>query len=279
MDLFDLSGQVAIVTGSTKGIGRACAEALAACGARVTVSSRSAQDCRRVSDELQERFGEGTALGVACDVSRPEQVDHLVEATARRFGRIDCVMAHAASEMDTTAWIEKIDDDRLATALTSNVVSTARLVKRVIPHMRAAGGSIIITTSVAGLVPMEDRLTYGVTKAALVQLMKVLAVQLGPLNIRVNAIAPGIIASRGEEEGLWADAELRQAALGPTPLGRVGRSEEIAGAVVWLASTSGAFTTGQTIAIDGGQVLKGAEGVRAMHDILRRRRSGPAAQT
>jgi dehydrogenase/reductase SDR family protein 4 len=249
---------------------------MAGCGARVVVSSRSREDCEAAATQLETRYGSGCAIGVACDVSRPDQIDNLVASAAERWGRLDCVVAHASTTMDTTSWIERVDEGHLAAALASNVIAATRLVKRAVPIMREiGGGAVIITSSVAGIVPMEDRLTYGLTKAALIHLTKILAVQLGPLNIRVNSVAPGIIDSAADGQGIWADAELREAAVGPIPLGRTGTPDEIAGCVVWLASPSGAFTTGQVLIVDGGQMSKGTQGVRSMHDIVRARRRNP----
>jgi NAD(P)-dependent dehydrogenase (short-subunit alcohol dehydrogenase family) len=280
MSLFDMRGQVAVITGSSEGIGLACAAGMAAQGARVVISSRTAAACEARAAALNEQHGEERAIAVPCDVSDRDSLQHLVEATMDHWGRIDCVVGHASAPVEWSAWVEKVDEGALTESFAGNVTNNVGLTKLVVPIMRdQGGGSIIFTSSAAGVVALEDHLSYGIVKAALVHLARILAVQLGPLNIRVNAVAPGVIASRGLEGSDWADDELRRIGVGSTPLGRVGTPEEIAGCVVWLASPSGAFATGQVFVVDGGQTLKGMDGIHLMRNEMRdRKRASEAGQ-
>ena len=275
MELFDLTGQVAVVTGSSQGIGRAIAERMAEHGARVVFSSRTLADCRARADAVNERYGEERAIAVACDAMERPQLANLIESTMDQWGRIDCVVGNALVSGPTQAWIEKLDIENFGSWFEGNVTNNAYLAQLATPIMRAqGGGSIIFISSTSGIAALEDYLGYGSSKAALSHLARILAVQLGPHNIRVNAIAPGIVASRGHDEGEWADPEDRAIGTGQTPLGRPGTPDEIASCAVWLASPGGTYATGGVFVVDGGQSLKGMTGP---HDLRTFRRQHQGA--
>lgn len=268
MELFDLSGQVAVVTGSSQGIGRAIAERLAQHGSKVVFSSRTPADCELRAGAVNARYGDQRAMAVPCDVSDRSQLRSLVETVLDRWGRIDTLVGNALVEGDTSPWIERLDEERFTTWFEGNVTNNAFLAKLAAPSMRAqGGGSMVFIASSSGVAALEDYLGYGASKAALIHLARILAVQLGPYNVRVNAVAPGIVASSGPEA--WGTDQEQQIGVGQIPLGRLGTPDEIASCVVWLASPGGAFATGQAFVVDGGQTLKGMNGP---HDLRAFRR-------
>lgn len=252
--LFDLTGKVAIVTGSTRGIGRASAEALAAQGAKVVISSRKQDACDEVAGEIEARFGEGTALAVAASISDKAALQRLVEETRRVFGRIDVLVCNAASN-PYYGPLEGIADDQFRKILDNNILSNHWLIQMVAPEMRARKeGSIVIVSSIGGLRGSPVIGAYNVSKAADFQLARNYAVEFGPDNVRVNCIAPGLIRT-DFARALWEDPERIKVTNATTPLRRIGEPEEIAGAVVYLASKASAFMTGQAMVIDGGVTI------------------------
>ena len=252
--LFDLTGKVAIVTGSTKGIGRAAAEALAAHGAKVVISSRNQDACDAVAAEIDARHGAGTALAVAASISDKAALEHLVAETRRAFGRIDILVCNAASN-PYYGPLEGIADEHFRKILDNNILSNHWLIQMVSPEMRARkDGSIIIVSSIGGLRGSPVIGAYNVSKAADFQLARNYAVEFGPDNVRVNCIAPGLIKT-DFARALWEDPERIKATNSTTPLRRIGEPEEIAGAVVYLASKASAFMTGQAMVIDGGVTI------------------------
>jgi NAD(P)-dependent dehydrogenase (short-subunit alcohol dehydrogenase family) len=275
MELFDLSGQVTVVTGSSQGIGRAIGERMAEHGARVVFSSRSLEACQTRADAVNDRYGEERAIAVACDAMERPQLANLIDRAMQQWGRIDTLVGNALVDGPQQAWIEKLDIENFTSWFEGNVTNNAYLAQLVSPIMRAqGGGSIIFISSTSGIAALEDYLGYGSSKAALSHLTRILAVQLGPYNVRVNAIAPGIIASRGwDPEGEWSDAEDRRIGTGDTPLGRPGTPDEIASCAVWLASPGGTFAAGSVVVVDGGQTLKGMTGPHDLRTARRERRS------
>nr|WP_294816381.1 SDR family oxidoreductase [uncultured Sphingomonas sp.] len=254
MNLFDLTGKVAIVTGSTRGIGRASAEALAAHGAKVVISSRKQDACDEVAAALDAQFGEGTALAIAASISDKAALEYLVNETRRVFGRVDILVCNAASN-PYYGPLEGIADDQFRKILDNNILSNHWLIQMVAPEMRARkDGSIIIVSSIGGLRGSPVIGAYNVSKAADFQLARNYAVEFGPDNVRVNCIAPGLIKT-DFARALWEDPERIKVTNSTTPLRRIGEPEEIAGGVVYLASKASAFMTGQAMVIDGGVTI------------------------
>lgn len=252
--LFDLTGKVAIVTGSSRGIGRASAEALADAGAKVVISSRKQDACDEVAAAINAKHGAGTALAVAASISDKEALRHLVEETRRVFGRVDVLVCNAASN-PYYGPLEGIADDQFRKILDNNILSNHWLIQMVAPEMRERrDGSIVIISSIGGLRGSPVIGAYNVSKAADLQLARNYAVEFGPDNVRVNCIAPGLIKT-DFARALWEDPERAKATNSTTPLRRIGEPEEIAGAVVYLASRASAFMTGQAMVIDGGVTI------------------------
>jgi NAD(P)-dependent dehydrogenase (short-subunit alcohol dehydrogenase family) len=248
-DLFDLSGKVAVITGSSRGIGRAIAEALAAFGARVVVSSRKAEACAEVVEAIRAKGGE--AIAIPCHIAHKDQLAALVEQTRAHWGGIDILVCNAAVNpyYGPSAGIPDEAYDRIMNA---NVRSNFWLCNMTIPIMvERGGGSIIVISSIAGLRGTPRLAVYGLSKAADMQLVRNIAVEWGPKNIRANCIAPGLIRT-DFARALWEDPKLAERRSRETPLQRIGEPREIAGAAVFLAAPAGSFMTGQTIVIDGG---------------------------
>ncbi|WP_374942384.1 SDR family NAD(P)-dependent oxidoreductase [Sphingomonas sp.] len=254
MKLFDLTGKVAIITGSSRGIGRASAEALAEYGAKVVISSRKQDACDAVAAELNARYGEGTAIAVAASISDKAALQHLVDTTRASFGAIDVLVCNAASN-PYYGPMEGIADDQFRKILDNNIVSNLWLIAMVAPEMRERReGSIVIVSSIGGLRGSPVIGAYCVSKAADMQLARNLAVEYGPHNVRVNCIAPGLIKT-DFARALWEDPDRIKAANASVPLRRIGEPHEIAGAVVYLASSASTFMTGQTMVVDGGVTI------------------------
>ncbi|HEX8485931.1 SDR family oxidoreductase [Sphingomonas sp.] len=254
MKLFDLTGKVAIVTGSSRGIGRASAEALAEHGAKVVISSRKQDACDAFAAELNGRYGPGTAIAIAASISDKAALQHLVDETRATFGRIDVLVCNAASN-PYYGPMEGIADDQFRKILDNNIVSNVWLIAMVAPEMRERReGSIVIVSSIGGLRGSPVIGAYCVSKAADMQLARNLAVEYGPHNVRVNCIAPGLIKT-DFARALWEDPDRIKAANESVPLRRIGEPHEIAGAVVYLASPASTFMTGQTMVVDGGVTI------------------------
>jgi NAD(P)-dependent dehydrogenase (short-subunit alcohol dehydrogenase family) len=255
-DLFDLSGRVAIVTGSSKGIGKAIAEAMAAHGAKLVISSRKAPACEEVARRIREAGGE--AIAVPCNVSHKDQLEHLVAETRRRLGAIDVLVANAGVNPFYGGSLE-IPDSAFEKILDVNIRSNHWLCQMVIPEMRERrSGVIIIVSSVTGLKGSAALGSYAVSKAADMQLARNLAVEFGPDGIRANCIAPGVVRT-DFARALYEDPEAAARQEAWTPLRRLGSPRDIAGAAVFLAAPAGAWLTGQSIVIDGGaSIVSGA---------------------
>ena len=254
MSQFDLTGMVAIVTGSSRGIGLASARELAEHGAKIVISSRKQEACDVVAAELNARHGEGTAIAIAANISDKAGLQHLVDETRARFGRIDILVCNAASNPYYGPQAG-IADDQFRKILDNNIVSNHWLIQMVAPEMlERRSGSIIIISSIGGLRGSPVIGAYCISKAADMQLARNLAVEFGPSNVRVNCIAPGLIKT-DFARALWEDPQRIEAANTSVPLRRIGEPEEIAGAVVFLASSASNFMTGQTMVIDGGVTI------------------------
>ena len=254
MDLFDLSGKVALITGSSRGIGKAIAEQMAAHGARVVISSRKAAACEEVAEEINAVHGDGVAIAVPASISSKEELQRLVEATRQQLGEVDILVCNAASN-PYYGPMEGISDDQFEKILSNNVISNHWLVQEVAPSMRRRkGGSIIIVSSIGGMKGSTTIGAYNISKAADFQLARNIAVEHGTKNIRANAIAPGLIKTYFAQ-ALWDNPDILAQSTASTPMRRIGMPDEIAGAAVFLASQAGAFMTGQQLVIDGGQTI------------------------
>jgi len=250
--LFDLSEKVAIVTGSTKGIGRAIAEQLARAGAKVVISSRKADKCEEVAAHIRSEGGEAAAI--ACHIGKREDVERLVSETKSKYGQIDILVCNAAVN-PYYGPMAGLSDDAFAKVVDSNVRSNIWLCNLVLPGMaERKDGSVIIVSSIGGLRGSLNLGIYAISKAADFQLARNLAVEWGPRNIRVNCIAPGLVRT-DFARALWDNPEALAKTEAATPLRRIGEPEDIAGAAVYLASPASRWMTGQVIVIDGGVTI------------------------
>lgn len=252
--LFDLTGKVAIVTGSTKGIGLAIAEALGQAGAKVVISSRKADKCEEVAAKFKQ---DGLDVApIACHIGKKEDLQHLVDETRRLWGKIDVLVCNAAVN-PYYGPLANLTDDAFAKVMDSNVRSNLWLCNMVLPEMAARkDGSVIIVSSIGGLRGTSVLGIYAISKAADMQLARNLAIEWGPSNIRVNCIAPGLVKT-DFAKALWDNPKTLAHTEAGTPLRRIGEPEDIAGSAVYLASKAGAWTTGQTIVVDGGVTIGG----------------------
>ena len=256
MELFDLTGKVAIITGSSRGIGRAIAEAMAAAGAKVVISSRKEEACLEVTAAINSRHGEARAIAIAASISSKEALQRLVDATLTAFGKIDILVCNAASN-PYYGPMSGISDEQFRKIFDNNVLANHWLIGMTAPQMiERRDGAIIIVSSIGGLMGSGVIGAYNVSKAADFQLVRNLAIEFGPHNVRVNAIAPGVIRT-DFAKALYEDPKAEAALQRVTPLRRIGEPQEIAGAAVFLASKAGAYMTGQSIVIDGGATIYG----------------------
>jgi NAD(P)-dependent dehydrogenase (short-subunit alcohol dehydrogenase family) len=252
--LFDLTGKVALITGSSKGIGRGIAEAMAAQGAKVVISSRKGEACEAVAKGINDAGG--TAVALPCNVSHREQLQQLVDDTRKAFGKIDIVVGNAAVNPFYGSNLD-IPDSALDKILQVNIGSNLWLAQMTFPEMiERKDGVFIIVSSIGGLRASTVIGAYCVSKAADMQLVRNLAAEFGKHNIRVNCIAPGLVQT-DFARALWEDQERRDKRIAETPMARLGDPEDIAGIAVYLASRAGAWTSGQTFAIDGGVTTAG----------------------
>ena len=253
MTLFDMTGKTAVITGSTRGIGRAIAERMVEHGAKVAISSRKANACEEVAGAINAAHP-GSAIAVPANISSKDDLQRLVDETRNAFGQVDILVCNAASN-PYYGPMSGISDEAFRKVLDNNIVSNNWLINMVAPEMKERkDGSIIIISSIGGLRGSTAIGAYCISKAADMQLARNLAHEYGPDNVRVNCIAPGLVKT-DFARALWEDPERQKAANRSVPLRRIGDPEDIAGGVVFLASKAAAFTTGQTIVMDGGVTI------------------------
>lgn len=254
--MFSLDAKVALITGSSRGIGRAIAEAMAGAGARVVISSRKADACESVAEGIRGAGGE--AIAIPCNVSDLGQLQSLVDATLEHWGRIDVLVCNAAVNPHFGPSLE-IGESAFDKVMSTNVKNVLWLCRAVIPQMaERRDGAVIIVSSIAGLKGTSRLGAYAISKAADMQLTRNLALEWGHANVRVNCIAPGLVRT-DFARALWEDPENHAKALAAYPLGRLGEPEDVAGAAVFLAARSGAWITGQTLVVDGGTTIAAGE--------------------
>jgi NAD(P)-dependent dehydrogenase (short-subunit alcohol dehydrogenase family) len=254
MTLFDLTGKTAVITGSSRGIGRAIAERMAEHGANVVISSRKPGPCEEVAAGINKARGRKAAIAIPASISSKDDLQNLVNETNREFGKIDIVVCNAASNPHFGS-MSTINDDQFRKVMDNNVLANHWLIQMALPQMIARkDGAVIIVSSIGGLRGSKEIGTYNISKAADFQLARNLAVENGPNNIRVNCIAPGLIKT-DFAKALWDNPEILKRSTQNAPLRRIGEPDEIAGAAVFLASKAGNFMTGQAIVIDGGVTI------------------------
>ena len=250
--LFSLAGKVALVTGSSRGIGRACAEELAKLGAKVIVSSRKPEACDQVVAAIRAAGGE--AVTIPCNVGRKDEVLALAEKAVAVWGHVDVLVCNAAVN-PAMGPMAGGTDEQFDKILTANVKSQLWLCNQLLPQMAArGGGSVIVLSSIAGLIGQKSIGLYGISKAADAALVRNLAVEWGRKGIRANAVAPGLIRT-DMARALWENPAFHDAACKSSALGRIGEPREIAAAVCFLASDACRFLTGQTLVVDGGALI------------------------
>jgi NAD(P)-dependent dehydrogenase (short-subunit alcohol dehydrogenase family) len=254
MELFDLRGHVAVITGSSRGIGRSIAERLAEHGARVVISSRKADACAQTAAEINGRYGAGTATSIPANISSKLELQALVDRTRAELGRISVLVCNAASNPYYGS-MSGIADEQFRKIIENNLIANHWLIQMVAPRMcEGQGGSIVIVSSIAGLKGSATIGAYGISKAADMQLVRNLAIELGPFDVRINCVAPGVIKT-DFSKALWEDPVVRERVKAHTPLRRFGEPDDVAGVVVCLAGPAGRFVTGQTLVIDGGDTI------------------------
>jgi len=251
--MFELDGRVAVITGASRGIGRAIAEAMAAAGAKVVVSSRKLDACQVVVEAI--RAGGREAIAAQCNVSHKEQLSGLVEVAVTAWGRLDILVCNAAVN-PYFGPMAGISDEAYDKIMNSNVRSNFWLCNMAAPHMvRQGGGAMIIVSSIGGAQGSANLGVYGVSKAADSALVRNLAVEWGPKGIRANCIAPGLIRT-DFSRALWDNPAALARMESGTPIPRIGVPEDIGGVAVFLASRAAAYLTGQTIVVDGGLTMR-----------------------
>jgi len=246
---FDLTGRIALVTGASRGIGSAIAEALAEQGATVVLSSRKQEGLDAEAARINQRFP-GKAEGIAAHAGRQEDLERLVTAVMERHGRIDILVNNAATNpffgpmmnMDMPAWDKTFEVNLRGVFFLTKLVYDA--------SMESKGGAVVNIASIGGIRPGFGLGAYNVTKAGVIMLTRQLAKEIGS-NVRVNAIAPGLIKTRFAE-ALWGNETLLKRVIDTNPMGRIGSPDEIAGAVVFLVSDAASYINGEVLVIDGG---------------------------
>jgi NAD(P)-dependent dehydrogenase (short-subunit alcohol dehydrogenase family) len=249
--LFDLSGKVALLTGASKGMGKAMALALAEHGARVMLSSRKLDQCRTAAAQINTKCGAERAFAFACNAGYKDQLEGLVQATREQLGPIDIVVGNAGVN-PFYGPMSKLPDEAWDKIMSTNVKANHWLAQLVAPEMVARGsGSIMITSSTGAFAPSLTIGAYNISKLAVIGLVRNLAAELGPKGVRVNAICPGLIRT-DFAQALWDTPEAEQRSREQIPLRRLGEADDLKGIAVFLASDASAYVTGQALTVCGG---------------------------
>ena len=244
-----LEGKVAVVTGGSKGIGASIAKALAEEGASVIVNySSSKQDAERVVAEISARGGR--AIAVQGDVSKPTDIERLFSAAGRSFDRLDILVNNAGTY--EFAPLESVTEQHFHKHFDLNVLGLLLATKEAVKHMGPEGGSVINISSMASSMLMPNSAVYAASKAAVDAITGVLAKELGPRKIRVNAISPGMIETEGSRAGGFVGTDFQKTVEAQAPLGRMGQPDDIAPTAVYLASSDSKYMTGETLLVSGG---------------------------
>ena len=252
--LFDLKGKTAIITGSSRGIGKAIAIRMAQYGAKVMISSRKIDACNAVVEEIKALGGE--AYAQECNIASKEALQNLCDVSYEKLGKVDILVLNAASN-PYYGPLAKITDEAFDKVMNNNVKSNLWLSNMVLPKMaETGGGKAIVISSIAGIKGSNVLGAYSISKTADLGLVRSLAVEWGPKNITVNALCPGIIKT-DFAKALWDNPEILASVEKNAPLKRIGTPDEVAGAAILLASSSGSFITGQKIVMDGGVTIGG----------------------
>lgn len=249
---FHLDGKVAVITGSTKGIGKAIAESMASLGARVVISSRKAEACEAVAKSIRDNGGE--AVPIPCNVSRKAEVENLIAETVKQLGPVDILVGNAGVN-PYYGPLSGLSDEVFDRIMSTNIKSNLWLCNLVIPGMaERGGGAVVIISSIGGIRGSAVLGGYGISKAADFSLARSLAVEWGPRNVRVNCIAPGLVQT-DFARALWENPENLAKRNAQTPLRRIGQPNEIGPVAAFLASPAASFITGQIIVADGGVTI------------------------
>ena len=254
MSMFDLSGKVAVITGSSRGIGKSIAEQFAVQGAKVVISSRKAGPCEEVASQINATHGDGTAIAIPASISDKDALQALVDGTRKAFGKVDIAVCNAASNPYYGS-MSGISDDQFRKILDNNIISNHWLMQMVLPEMiERKEGAFIIVSSIGGLRGSDSIGAYNISKAADFQLARNYAVEYGQHNVRTNCIAPGLIRT-DFARALWENPAAEEAFKKSHPMRRMGLPDEIAGAAVFLASKASSYVNGQMIVCDGGTTV------------------------
>ena len=252
--MFDLTDRIALLTGSSKGMGATMAEGLAEQGAKVVISSRNQEACEATAQAINEKVGRDAAIAIACNAGYKEQLQNLVDETHSKLGKIDILVGNAGVNPFYGS-MDDIPDSAYEKTMSTNVQSNLWLCKMVKPDMEEKNrGSILITASVAAFGPSTTLGTYGISKMAVISLVRNLAAEWGPLGIRVNALCPGLVKT-DFAKALWENPEATQAAIAQTPLRRLGEVEDFKGIAAFIGSDEASWITGQALTICGGTYM------------------------
>ena len=249
---FDLRGQVAVITGSSKGIGRAAAEIMAGLGAKVVISSRKREVCEEVAAGIRKAGGE--AITIPCNIARRDEIAGLFKGAIEAWGKIDTLVCNAAVN-PYFGPLAGISDDAFDKIMSSNIKSNLWLCNLALPHMvEQGGGSVVIVSSIGGLRGSAQLGAYGISKAADMQLTRSLAVEWSPKGVRINCVAPGLVKT-DFARALWEDQERLKRTVSTAPLRRIGEPNEIGSVIAFLASKASSFMTGTVVIADGGVTI------------------------